>query len=114
MRGSVASGPEDAAFRQAAREDARGGVSVAQFSQRNAADGDAQAFGEFFLLFRRAVPRHLQPVGVSFSGEGFFQFPECGGGADVSVPEGNSLVEQGVLNVLENIRDGVRQFRFRN
>ena len=67
MRGSVASGPEDAAFCQAAREDARGGVSVAQFSQRNAADGDAQAFGEFFLLFRRAVPRHLQPVGVSFS-----------------------------------------------
>ena len=113
-RRSIASGPEDAAFRHAAGEDAGGGLPASQFAERDAADGDAQALGEFLFLFRGAVPRHLEPIGVSFSGEVFFQFPQGAGGADVGIPEGDGPLEQGILDVLENVRNGINQFRFRD
>lgn len=113
-QGSVASGPENTAFRHASGEDAGCRLAAAQLAERDAADGNAQPFSQFFFFFRRPVPRHLEPVCISLSGEVFFQFPQSGGGADMGVPEGNGPLKQGVLDALENIRSGIDQFRFRD
>lgn len=113
-QGSVASGPENTAFRHTSGEDAGCRFAAAQLAERDAADGNAQPFSQFFFFFRRPVPRHLEPICISLSGEVFFQFPQSGGGADMGVPEGNGPLKQGVLDALENIRSGIDQFRFRD
>lgn len=104
--GLVAAGPEDAAGGGASGEDAGGFGAGAHRALRDAADGDAQALGEFFFLLGGAVPGAEEPVGVAVAAEVGFELVEGVAGADVAVAEGALAFEEVGLDGFEEVGGG--------
>lgn len=69
--------------------------------EREAADGDFQAFGDFLFLFGSSGPVGGEPSGI-FLGPVGFEGSGVGAGGDVGVAEGAGFFEEAVVDFVED------------